>query len=175
MPFKDNPGQNEWRVGMFESCCAAPFAFVKHCLCPCCYAYQHREHIIGEGEYYCCGGLCPFCCLKKPCPRVPCLCLEVVCCPFNAIMVNRHLIQYEQGLKNNCCDECLIWTAVLAGCVICILQLIGCDVPDEARNVVDCFIWTVCGCMLTQSSIQMGLTEYSGDNDAAVTDKQVMQ
>jgi len=157
MPYKSRPtDKNEWKVGMFTTCCEDPCYFCQACWCPWCTAYSHRGLLIGNGPYYCCGGMYPCCCLKDPCPRW-CLCLEACCCLSCAVVGNRAIIQTQQQIQNSCCDECIIWTTCIASWVLCILRLFGVNIPDSVQNCVDCLYYTVLGCMQTQHAIQMGI------------------
>lgn len=58
--------------------------------------------------------------------------------------------------------------------MLCLLSLFGVDVDESIKNMVDCFICTVMGCMNTQTGIELGLIDYNGDA-GPVTEKQVMQ
>jgi len=171
MPFK-SPHQNEWKIGMFESCCAAPGTFCLSCFCPWCTAYNHREILIGDGEYYCCGGLCPVLCLKSSCPR-PCLICEVCLCLSCAVSGNRMLVQNMYQKANTPCDNCILWCTCLTSWVLCILSICGVNIPPEANTLADCLYCTVLGCMQTQHAVEMGLV--SGYENVQGPPKQAMQ
>lgn len=151
----------QWKVGMFNTCCAAPCTFCFNCLCPHCGAYRQREQLLdmhsgpGTGKYFCCLGQFPICCLKDDCPRVPCLCLEVCFCLVCAVSSNRAHVQITRQLENSCCDTCLIWTTCICQCAICIFETLGHRCDPTVKNAVDFFYCTVIGCMLTQQDLEI--------------------
>ncbi len=151
------PHNNQWKVGMCSTPCVDPGKFCYACLCPCIFAFQQRRTLIGNGEYYCCMRAFPFCCLANPCPQ-ECLCLEVVCCTTCAVTANRGYIQGSKQLVNSPCDDCLIWLTCLCQCAICIAEIAGYQVDPSIKNAVDCFFWTVLGCMQTQQALEIDPT-----------------
>mmetsp|Transcript_19147 Transcript_19147/g.45118 ORF Transcript_19147/g.45118 Transcript_19147/m.45118 type:complete len:355 (-) Transcript_19147:53-1117(-) len=153
----------EWQVGLFEVPCKAPVSFCYGCICSCCMTCQQRNEIldvIGE-PYVCCGGIFPCGPLGEPQDR-NCIYLEACCCPGMALAGNRFLIQTRFNRMNTACDDCLLWSVCLASWAICILQLVGCDVPEEIENLVDCAQMTVTGCMLGQQQVELDYIKRTG-------------
>jgi len=158
MVYKNNAGQNQWKVEMFYTPCTAPGLFFFNCLCSCCGVYRQREKLLGEAPYYCCMGQMPICCLKDPCEKVPWLCVEVSLCTICAITANRAYIQRTKGVMNSTCDNLLIWLTCACQFCICVLQLMGQPVDPAIENAIDCFYYIVIGCLLTQQDLEIDPT-----------------
>src|SRR4051812_14683219 len=95
-------GTRGWQTDLFTTPCTHPLKCCYGCFCAPCMAYQQRDELMamtGE-EYYCCLGQFPCCCLKDPCPKVPCQCLEVTCCAALAISSNRRRVQQTYQIRN---------------------------------------------------------------------------
>ena len=75
---------NQWQIGLCDAPAKEPGQFCFAMLpfgCACCAGLKQREKLLeitGE-QYYCCGGMLPFCCLKQPCDR-NCIYLEAFIC-----------------------------------------------------------------------------------------------
>jgi len=160
MPLKKEQSdqmKNEWLVDLLHTCCEEPVCFCYGCLCQCCAAYGQRETLLemtGE-EYFCCGGMFPCGPLKKPCDKVPCLCLEAFCCCSCAVAGNRYIIQTRMGVRNSACDNCILTFVCLLSWSICLLEACGYDVPDEIEFCVDCLVQSVYSCMHAQQHHQI--------------------
>jgi len=166
MPIKQEVADaltGHWQIGLFETPVKAPVSFCYGCCCSCCMTCQQRLEIldvIGE-PYVCCGGLFPCGPLGEQQDR-NCIFLETCCCPGLALSANRFLIQTRFDRENTFCDDCLMWAVCLASWAVCILNLVGCDVPDEIENLVDCARMTVQGCMLGQQQAEIDYIKRNG-------------
>lgn len=152
-----------WQIGLFEAPCKAPMSFCYGCCCICCMASQQRLKIldvIGE-PYICCGGLFPCGPLGEPQDR-NCVYAEACCCSGLAVSGNRFLIQTRFDRQNTACDDCILWTVCLASWIVCLLQCVGCDVPEEIENCVDCMVMVVDGCMLAQQQTEVDYVVKNG-------------
>lgn len=129
---------------------------------------------MNEEEYFCCGGMCPMGPLKKPCPKIPCLCLESFCCVGCAIAGNRFLIQTRFEVRNSWVDDMIILCVCVVTWAICILNLIGCDVPDEIEMCVDCLVQAFYACMLTQQQCQIRHVKKQGEGGMSAPGQQQM-
>jgi len=166
MPVKQTISQDlhgEWQIGLFEAPCKAPLPFCYGYCCCCCMAGQQRLKIldvIGE-PYVCCGGAFPCGPLGEPQDR-NCVWAEAFCCNGCAISGNRFLIQTRFDRQNTFCDDCLLWSVCLAQWSVCILQMVGVEVPEEIENLVDCIAEIVSGCMLAQQEVEIEFVKKQG-------------
>jgi hypothetical protein len=152
----------QFKKGMFCSCTKACGSFLCNLVCPCYNARSHRLALIGDIENYtCCAGVfgpgctpkLDKCCCVKKCPGF-CLCCEVVCCTGISVGGNRSLLQNRFMIKNSCCDNFLICLGAFAGCCICVMRCLGCDVGEEAKSCVDLLTCCVLSCMITQQEVE---------------------
>jgi len=151
----------DWQIRMLDAPCKSPLWFCTSCLCGCCISYKQRKDIMlitGE-PYKCCGGsICGQSTAQLP--EIPCLCLEVTCCTFTSIMVNRYMIRDMYQLQLDPCDEYLITLACIISWVICLLKLFGVIEEDSTlEQLADCFILSVMGCSLTQNQTELAFHE----------------
>lgn len=137
---------------MLNAPCANPGYFCYACLCPCVAIYQQRDAIIGDGKYQCCLGSC----MQTDCPKVPCLCIEVCCCPGLAESFTRMHIMSHWNIRPDPMDQCIICTSnvcqILATCAACFCDR---DVANLMRNAADIMFCCVLGCMITQVATEV--------------------
>jgi len=149
MPYqgKHHKTGREWKVGLCDAPCLKPCDFCFYCLCPPCGAYHQRSVLIGDGPYKCFLGHCG--CCSCECPKIPCLCCEVCCCPHLAIIANRAYIQETKAIKNSCCDDIIV-------CCACCCRFCGDDDGNkDHHNCLDCGYCCVFGCMQTQQAAEL--------------------
>mmetsp|Transcript_42628 Transcript_42628/g.117611 ORF Transcript_42628/g.117611 Transcript_42628/m.117611 type:complete len:209 (+) Transcript_42628:93-719(+) len=169
----------EWKVGMCSAPCEAPLSCCFGSVCCCCAIMKQRNDILEvTGEpYVCCAGI--MCGCLPDCPKVPCLCIESFLCPSFGLAANRFMMQTRFGLENTewddriiCCANALACLADVAQCCR-ILRDCGVDIPggcddcladnaDSLRDVAQCVILGVSGCMYAQQEIELDAIRDSG-------------
>eukprot|EP00470_Lotharella_oceanica_P011947 CAMPEP_0170179500 /NCGR_PEP_ID=MMETSP0040_2-20121228/18058_1 /TAXON_ID=641309 /ORGANISM="Lotharella oceanica, Strain CCMP622" /LENGTH=117 /DNA_ID=CAMNT_0010423639 /DNA_START=244 /DNA_END=597 /DNA_ORIENTATION=+ len=91
------------------------------------------------------------------CPKIPCLCCEVICCPGLAASANRIFIMQRLHIQPDPCDEYIICCSNIMQIVACFVR-ICCDDPGLA----DCFTYAAdlmfcitLACMNTQVNFEV--------------------
>jgi len=171
----------EWEFKLITAPMNNPIGCCYGCFCTCCFAYQQRDRILTALDlpYRCCGG--QFCCCTTPVfeppMRAPCMCLEALCFPFLASMVNRDLIMMNYLVKFDPCDECLLTCAVCLSWVTCVFDLLGIDYPEGLADIIDLIITAILSCSLAQQEAQLDkelqISTWRGGNHGSQEDEEI--
>mmetsp|Transcript_23700 Transcript_23700/g.46399 ORF Transcript_23700/g.46399 Transcript_23700/m.46399 type:complete len:125 (+) Transcript_23700:340-714(+) len=97
-----------------------------------------------------------FPCCQSNCPKIPCLCCEVICCPGLAASANRIFIMQKLHIQPDPCDEYII-------CCSNIMQILACFARCFCDDgIADCFTYAAdilfcltLACMNTQVNYEI--------------------
>eukprot|EP01098_Paradermamoeba_levis_P015263 TRINITY_DN763_c0_g1_i1.p1 TRINITY_DN763_c0_g1~~TRINITY_DN763_c0_g1_i1.p1 ORF type:complete len:190 (+),score=31.48 TRINITY_DN763_c0_g1_i1:63-572(+) len=142
----------QWDVGLCETCYTIPKYFCAAFFCPCCFAYNQRSELLKgdlEGKYKCCQDA--YCDCGESCRSCPqlCLCIEILLCFWCAIAGNRFLLQKSYSIQNTCFEECILWTACIVSWIRPIISIFV-DIPVEVDCAIDCLYCALQACMQSQ-------------------------
>ena len=177
-PYKDN--EEKFQISLCETPCKEPGCWCGTMLCCFCSQMVMRKKVLnhvnpnsGWDDYKCCqgfyGGCCcfePGKCGEKACP-VPCLCLEILCCPGPAASATSLVLRdkYKLGLDDDDvrlirCNNCLFCVACVLSCLtICINN----GDLDAGASCAQCLSNTVfactSGCMMGQAKHEIDYRE----------------
>ncbi|GMH32175.1 hypothetical protein BSKO_00009 [Bryopsis sp. KO-2023] len=168
---------NQWKTGMFKTCCEDPCYCCGALCCPHCVSCSLRKRALRYDmtRYECCNGYFPCSgrCGEQNCPGF-CLCLEVCCCFGSSVAVTRWMIQDELRIQNSTCDNCLMGTMLFLQQLACICQMAACilqsaeleRLADIISFIAEVLFWSVCACMQTQHKIQLDDRDKGGNTGA---------
>ena len=169
-PFISDP--DKFQITLCQAPCKEPCCWCTSMVCCCCSQMVMRKKVLnqvnpgsGWDDYLCCqgfyGGCCccqPGKCGEKSCP-VPCLCLEICCCPGPAASATSLVLrrQYNLGLDEDDvrlirCNNCIYCLSIVLGCLRICFQNEALDCAAHcARCTSDIVFCCTSGCMMGQA------------------------
>mmetsp|Transcript_22872 Transcript_22872/g.48654 ORF Transcript_22872/g.48654 Transcript_22872/m.48654 type:complete len:224 (+) Transcript_22872:59-730(+) len=171
---------DKFRIGLSETPCREPACWAGSVLCCFCSQVATRKRVLnhvnpgsGWSDYKCCQGYYGSCCCLEPgsmgeetCP-VPCLCLEVACCPGPAAAATSLVLrkEYKLGIDDDDvrlvrCNNCIFATSVVLSCLALCIDSEGLDCAADCAGVTSDVVFAcLAGCMMGQAHHEMNYRE----------------